>query len=292
MDILQLRYFYDSANFLSIAKTAEKYKVPPTSVSASIRRLEKELGTKLFDRTPNRIILNANGRIMRDSLKVIFDEMDRMLQAVSSVADDSKEVTILAKSVRSLMTEQIIQFKEKFSHTRFKLTADYGEKDPRGYDIIIDTENDAYVGYSSVPLGKQYIYLYVPQSSHLLGRSFKLKELSQMPFVLMCQERNHGKIFADACKKAGFSPNVLAQVNDSACFKKIISSGIAIGVTGEFASSAEMGTRLMPLEVSDFNPCQTICMYYKKENLYGNTARFASFIEDNVAKGNLSGLKK
>ena len=43
MDILQLRYFYDSANYLSISKTAEKYGVPATSVSASIRRLEDEL---------------------------------------------------------------------------------------------------------------------------------------------------------------------------------------------------------------------------------------------------------
>ncbi|MBR2720533.1 MAG: LysR family transcriptional regulator, partial [Lentisphaeria bacterium] len=41
LDILQLRYFYDSANYLSISKTAEKYGVPATSVSASIRRLEQ-----------------------------------------------------------------------------------------------------------------------------------------------------------------------------------------------------------------------------------------------------------
>lgn len=99
MDILQLRYFYDSANYLSISKTAEKYGVPATSVSASIRRLEKELGCKLFDRTPNRISLNDKGIIMRDSLKKIFSEMDSMIEAVSGSVDDVKEIKILVKAI-------------------------------------------------------------------------------------------------------------------------------------------------------------------------------------------------
>ena len=111
MDLLQLRYFYDSANYMSISKTAEKYKVPPTSVSASIRRLEKELGCELFERYPNRIVLNDKGKSMRDSLKRIFAEMDYMLQTVSGTTDDNKEIKILVRAVRSLVTEQIIQYK-------------------------------------------------------------------------------------------------------------------------------------------------------------------------------------
>ena len=115
MDLLQLRYFYDSANYLSISKTAEKYGVPSTSVSASIRRLEKELGCKLFERSPNRISLNEKGILMRDSLHRIFQEMDAMLEAVSGTADDSKEITILVKAIRTMITEQVIEFKKKYT---------------------------------------------------------------------------------------------------------------------------------------------------------------------------------
>ena len=78
MELLQLRYFFESANLESFAKTAEKYMVPASSVSASVKRLEAELGCRLFDRTSNRIVLNENGKRMMDSLKVIFDELDRM----------------------------------------------------------------------------------------------------------------------------------------------------------------------------------------------------------------------
>ena len=48
MEMLQLRYFYDSARTESFSKTAKKYMVPVSSVSASIKRLEKELDTELF----------------------------------------------------------------------------------------------------------------------------------------------------------------------------------------------------------------------------------------------------
>ncbi len=284
MDLLQLRYFYDSANYMSISKTAEKYNVPPTSVSASIRRLEDELGCKLFERTANRITLNHRGKVMRDSLRLIFDEMERMLQNVSGAVDDTKEIKILVKAIRSLITARIIQYKSKYTNTRFHLVADFDETQMDDYDIIVDTESDFYTGYEALRLGKQRIFLYVPANSDLCARRFHLKELAQMPFVLMSQQGNHGKIFIEACKKAGFSANIAAQVNDSACFCKIISSGIAIGVMGEFAAAVEGDAALVPLNVVDFKCEQTICMYYKKEKNYGNTARFVSFFHNDVKK--------
>lgn len=284
MDLLQLRYFYDSANYMSISKTAEKYNVPPTSVSASIRRLEEELGIKLFDRTPNRIVLNDKGKIMHDSLKLIFGEMEHMLQAVSGAVDDNKEIKILVKAIRALITDQVIRYKKEYTHTRFKLVADFDETNLDGYDIIIDTKSDLYAGYDSLELGKQRIFCYVSVGSDLCAHKYHLKQLAQMPFVLMSQQGNHGKIFVAACKSAGFSPNIVAQVNDSACFRKIISSGIAIGVTGKFGAVVEGNTALVPLNITDFKHEQTICMYYNKENNNGNAARFISFLRENIKK--------
>lgn len=282
MDLLQLRYFYDSANNLNISKTASKYGVPPTSVSASIRRLEEELGCKLFDRTANRISLNDRGKIMRDSLKRIFSEMDQMLQAVSNTADDPKEIKILVKAIRALITDQVILYKKTYSHTRFKLMADFDETNTEDYDIIIDTKCDLYPGYQSIELGKQRIFCYVPAGSELCNRKYQLKQLYQMPFVLMSQRGNQGKIFHAACKRAGFSPNIVAQVNDSACFRKMISSGIAIGVTGRFGTAVEGNTTLVPLNITDFDYEQTICMYYSKETCSGNASRFVSFLRENI----------
>ena len=71
MELLQLRYFQESAVNGSFAKTAEAHSVPATSVSAAVKRLEKELGCSLFDRTCNRIQLNENGKLFLKTVEEI-----------------------------------------------------------------------------------------------------------------------------------------------------------------------------------------------------------------------------
>ena len=79
MELLQLRYFFESARNESFAKTAEKYMVPAASVSASVKRLEKELGCQLFHRTSNRILLNDSGREFQKVLTVVLNNWIRWL---------------------------------------------------------------------------------------------------------------------------------------------------------------------------------------------------------------------
>lgn len=44
-----------------------------------------------------------------------------------------------------------------------------------------------------------------------------------------------------------------------ACFRKMISSGIAIGVTGKFGTAVEGITALVPLNITDFRYEQSVC---------------------------------
>ena len=55
MELLQLMYFCDAAEEENFSHTAQKYQVPPSNISQSVKRLEAELGVKLFDRSANRI---------------------------------------------------------------------------------------------------------------------------------------------------------------------------------------------------------------------------------------------
>ena len=40
--------------------------------------------------------------------------------------------------------------------------------------------------------------------------------------------------------------------------------------------------KLVPLNITDFRHEQTICMYYDRENRNGNTARFVTFLQENI----------
>ena len=53
-----------------------KFNVPPSDISQSVRRLETELGVKLFTRSANRISVNEKGReaygYFSRALKIVF----------------------------------------------------------------------------------------------------------------------------------------------------------------------------------------------------------------------------
>ena len=183
MELLQLRYFFDSARYLSISKTAEKYMVPSTSVSVSIKRLEKELGCKLFDRLPNRIVLNENGKKMLEALRLVFGELDRVVSSISDSADDTREIRILVKALRSVMTDKIIQYKYKHTNTRFKIISDFAEKNYDNYDIIIDDEGADYAGWEHFVLCKQRIMICASPKSHLCGNKLRMEQLSGESFA-------------------------------------------------------------------------------------------------------------
>ncbi len=63
MDINQLVYFADVAKTQNMGQSAENLHISQPALSMSIKRLENELGTELFDRHNHSIFLNSYGRL-------------------------------------------------------------------------------------------------------------------------------------------------------------------------------------------------------------------------------------
>jgi len=63
MDTSSLKYFITAARTQNMSRAAEQLNITQPSLSASIKRLENEIGFRLFDRTKHGIVLNDYGRI-------------------------------------------------------------------------------------------------------------------------------------------------------------------------------------------------------------------------------------
>jgi len=274
--MLQLRYFYESAQSESFAKTAEKYMVPTTSVSAAVKRLETELGCALFDRTANRIILNENGRRFRQSLCSVFDELDSAVAALAANSGDEREIRMLVRGMRRKITDFIIKYNEKYPHVAFKTVFDFQERDFSKYDIIIDEQTDAYPEYERFELFSVRLRLKCVKEDPLCDRKILLNQLRSRTFVSMGEESNMHRILQKVCNRAGFTPNVAVYSNDIECYEKLIASGIGIGLGME----EQYGplSKVACLDVTDFDERYTIYAYYKKQACYGNVKSFLEFL--------------
>ena len=76
MELLQLKYFKTVAQMGKISDAAQALFISAPALSTSIARLEKELGTKLFDRTNNRIRLNRQGQILLRYVNQVFSTLE------------------------------------------------------------------------------------------------------------------------------------------------------------------------------------------------------------------------
>ena len=286
MEMLQLRYFYESAKTESFAATAQHYMVPATSVSAAIKRLEKELGCALFDRTANRIRLNEQGKRLLQSLDVVFSELDSCTLSLSREQEDHREIKILVLSLRRIITDCIVHFKAMCPNIHFKISFDHNAAEHQDYDIIIDDTADKYAQYNASVLCQAQIRMKVATSSALCGKPLTLRQLRDEPFVIMSENGRLHSILLRACKKAGFTPNIVVKANDLQCYHQFLAAGIGIGLGRDLQK--EDSQQIRTLDVQDFREEQTIYCYCNPYSDYGNVRRFMDFL----AEQNLQSLFK
>jgi LysR family transcriptional activator of glutamate synthase operon len=85
VDVRQLRCVEAVARHHHFTKAAEELHVAQSALSHQIRRLERELGTPLFERTSRRVITTEAGRAVAARARRIFAELDGAREEVDEL---------------------------------------------------------------------------------------------------------------------------------------------------------------------------------------------------------------
>lgn len=282
MEMLQLKYFYDSAQNESFAKTAKKYMVPTTSVSASVRRLEAELGCPLFDRTGNSIALNQKGRDFFASIKHIFAELDGAISQLHNPdVSEKQKINIYTQNLRSTVTYYMKNYRKTHPQTNFFLGVDFEEKDFDKYDILVVRENhERFADYEGFEYRTFNVMIEASEHNPICERRLTLKQLEGYPFITTGTNNEIYKIFTKACERQGFTPNYIFECNDYQCAERCQMQGMGLGVTITRSGGTSSGMR--HLNITDFNEKLVIYVYYKKEKYHGAVKDFVDYIRNLV----------
>ncbi|MFR1517279.1 MAG: LysR family transcriptional regulator [Clostridia bacterium] len=137
MELLQLKYFAAAAAQEHITKAAELLHIAQPALTQAIRRLEEELGVKLFDRSGRNIVLNETGKVFLKRITPILTELENLPDEIrESAGIFSRTIHMNVVAASTLITKIIIDYKAMHPQVEFQLM--HNEK-AENYDIEITT---------------------------------------------------------------------------------------------------------------------------------------------------------
>jgi DNA-binding transcriptional LysR family regulator len=214
MELRQLKYFVTVAEELHFARAAERLNIVQPAVSQQIRRLERELGVELFDRSPRRVTLTEAGTRLLPEARAVLAAAAR-LRAVADSTVRSASSAALRLGTSAGLGDHLDHLMERLApEMRVELVS--GPTAERVERVLGGSLDAAFVRGSidhpdlrRIPVWADPLLVALSARHPLAGEAeIKLPDLA--PFPLRLTERRNNMPLVDlviqACHEAGFTP--------------------------------------------------------------------------------------
>lgn len=234
MELQQLQYFLVAAKYEHITKAANSLHIAQPALSQSIKRLEVEMGVKLFERKKGGICLSDSGKVLVQELQPIMRSLDNLPKKLAETARKQHQtihLNVLAASI--LVTNCIIAYKAKHPEVNFQFVQSQSTTD---YDLCITaTLPRKSPGVNQITLEEKF-YLAVPSDSKYARYSeINLAEVAEEGFIVMADTRPIRSICDQFCLEAGFTPDIVFESVNFESVRSLISAGLGVGFWPEYS---------------------------------------------------------
>lgn len=252
MNLRQLRQFVTLAETGNFHRASEQLHMAQPPLSVSIRKLEEELGSRLFERHSTGVRPTAAGEAMlADARRVLF-HAERCRQAVADARDGLGGVLrlgIIGSATYALLPELIPSVRARYPHMQLELTE---ANSAEILDGLVSRRFDAGLvrypvldpsPFELLPLDRDEFVLAVSASSPLAARdSIALSEAAHEPFIMYPRDKvpSLSALAMVRCQFSGFAPRVAQEAMQVQTIMSLVASGLGVGLV------ASVARRVMP----------------------------------------------
>lgn len=259
-----LRCFIEVAESGHLTSTADRLGIPQPTLSRRMARVEKHVGTPLFERAGRRLYLNPRGQAFLSHAHRIVAEMDAATAQIGRLMDPELG-TIRLDFMHSLGTWMVPELLRTFraDHPRVEFELHQGPANNLVERVLDDAADLALIGPKPVevgtglgwmPLLRQRLALAVPEGHRLDGPGpVSLREAACEPFVAMLPGFGTRMLLDALSATAGVTPDIVFESMELTTVAGLISAGLGVGVLPlDDPYLPTVGVSLRPLEPACF----------------------------------------
>ncbi|MFC7392145.1 LysR family transcriptional regulator [Scopulibacillus cellulosilyticus] len=242
MEFRQLKYFACVARNRKYTTAAEQLHISQPSLSNAIKTLEKELDCQLIERTTREVKLTEAGEVFYKHACHILNEVQHAQMEMKEVKDIGKgEISIgVIESAKFWMPKIIKLFRETYSNVSIKIKELIEFKQIEealiSYDIHfgITPRSAESSKLKSIPIYQENFVLIVPPDHPLKNsNTVSLIKVKSENLILSQQGYQTRQNILEACRKAGFEPKGLYEIERFETARSLVESGLGISILPE-----------------------------------------------------------
>lgn len=295
MDFKQLESFVAAVNEGSFSNAADRLQLSQSMVTIHIRNLEKELGTRLLNRTTRSMELSQDGRTFygyaREMLKLNRDS----ILALSRADKDDKTIGIVATPFisRYYLADWVIGFNRLHPDINFEFYTGYnseihGKLEKDGREFAFCNMKIMNSDYAVRHCGIANLVVITPNDARfraLGSQPFPLALFGEVPMITRSSTSTLQQEFMRWMKQSipDTKLNVAAAIDDTETIKRLVAAGVGVSVISEVAARqyVEEG-RVLSFPLEGTMPYH-LYFVYKKKFLSPEQTLFRDYILEQVA---------
>lgn len=245
MDLRRLRHFNVLAETLNFSRAAERLHIAQPALSVSIQKLENELGTKLFERTPGGVLLTMAGQAaLVEARRLLYhgEQLQRTVRAAADGTGGRLRIGFVGSTIYRLVPTLVPSFRAQYPDVQLVLreatsAAIIAMLNEEALDLgIVRTPLLQAHGATLQTLQRDRLLLALPADHPLAAREpLALADLAREPFIMYSATDAAGlhAHAMSACEAAGFAPDIAQEATQVPTVLALVESGLGVALVPE-----------------------------------------------------------
>lgn len=237
MDLKKLRAFYVVGEHGSLQKAANYLRLTCPAISVQLKKLERELGVRLFNRQSNKLVLTEQGRVVLNEARHVFEALMAFKEAISVEPQMySGKLTIsLGTDLSKFFAPRIAAFSQ--NHPGLRITI-LSRPSAEALSSLLEGAVDVAIGWfpkvprciQKRPLLNSTMHLIIP-NDHPLSRKKKLSlaDIAGTRLILHRGRAAARRLIDSSFHKCGIQIDDILEVEICESIVEFVRLGLGIG---------------------------------------------------------------